>query len=148
MKLPVLSRNPKLYSTRRLVEAAAFVLLIFVLAAAQATLDPDIIWSRVPLPAAALRLPTAGKTVPACHTCELTMAAGASSIRHAHAHCPRCGEVLHRRKPHSIERTWALIFASLICLAPANLLPIMPVTSLGQIQSDTERCDYSGETGV
>ncbi len=119
------------------VSLFAFVLLIFVLAAAQATLDPDIVWSRVPLSAAALRLPEAGEAVLACHTCELTLAAGALSSRHQHAHCPRCGEALHRRKPHSIERTRALIVASLICLVPANLLPIMRVTSLGQIQSDT-----------
>jgi len=45
--------------------------------------------------------------------------------------------VLHRRKPQSIQRTWALIAAAAICLVPANLLPIMRVTSLGQVQSDT-----------
>jgi paraquat-inducible protein A len=44
--------------------------------------------------------------------------------------------VLHWRKPQSLERSWALIIAAAICLVPANLLPIMRVTSLGQIESD------------
>jgi paraquat-inducible protein A len=119
------------------VSLFAFVLLIFVLAAAQATLDPDIVWSRVPLPPAARRPPRPGEAVLSCHVCELTLPAGAAPRRHGHPHCPRCGEVLHRRKPRSLERTWALIVAAAICLFPANLLPIMRVTSLGQVQSDT-----------
>jgi paraquat-inducible protein A len=115
----------------------AFVLLIFVLAAAQAALDPDVVWSRLPLPATARRVPRPGEEVLSCHVCELTLPVGAAPRRHGHPHCPRCGEVMHRRKPRSLERTWALIAAATICLFPANLLPIMHVTSLGQIQSDT-----------
>jgi len=56
---------------------------------------------------------------------------------HAHLRCPRCHAALHARKPDSITRTWALLIASLILYVPANLLPIMAVTSLGQTQSDT-----------
>jgi paraquat-inducible protein A len=56
---------------------------------------------------------------------------------HGHLRCPRCGERLHRRKPDSIQRTWALVIAAVFCYVPANLLPIMTVTSLGQTQSDT-----------
>lgn len=46
--------------------------------------------------------------------------------------CPRCGARLHLRKPHSLERTWALILAAFICFFPANLYPMMTVTSLGR----------------
>jgi len=120
------------------VSLFAFVLLILVLAAAQASLDPDIVWSRVPVPDAARRLPTPGEQALSCHICELTLPVGtAQRSHHGRTHCPRCGAALHRRKPRSLERTWALVIAAVICLVPANLLPIMRVTSLGQIQSDT-----------
>jgi len=51
--------------------------------------------------------------------------------------CPRCGAELHARKPNSLQRTWALVIAAALCYAPANLLPIMTVTTLGRAQSDT-----------
>jgi paraquat-inducible protein A len=51
--------------------------------------------------------------------------------------CPRCTDVLRRRKPLSLQRTWALVIAALVFYVPANLYPVMSVTSLGQTQSDT-----------
>ncbi len=54
-----------------------------------------------------------------------------------HATCPRCGETLHARKPDSIARTWALLLAACLFYIPANVFPIMKVTSLGHIQADT-----------
>lgn len=51
--------------------------------------------------------------------------------------CPRCGNTLHFRKPGSIERTWALLITSYICLIPANVLPIMETGSLFGAQKDT-----------
>jgi paraquat-inducible protein A len=44
--------------------------------------------------------------------------------------CSRCGAILHPRKPHSIERTWALLVASMILYIPANTLPVMRTGSL------------------
>jgi paraquat-inducible protein A len=71
-----------------------------------------------------------------CHSCSLL-----SEIHgldeHSHARCPRCGAALHLRKPNSIARTWALLLAAVIFYIPANVLPIMKVTSLGKAQSDT-----------
>ncbi len=52
-------------------------------------------------------------------------------------HCPRCGARLDSRKPASLTRTWALLISSLIFLFPANLLPIMTVTYLGERQPNT-----------
>lgn len=70
-----------------------------------------------------------------CHDCGTLVRAPA---RPAHgARCPRCGAALHARKPRSIERTWAYVIAAAICYLPANLLPIMKVTSLGRVQADT-----------
>jgi paraquat-inducible protein A len=51
--------------------------------------------------------------------------------------CPRCGKNLALRRHNSIQRTWALIVAALICYIPANLLPVMVSTSLGSSEQDT-----------
>lgn len=72
----------------------------------------------------------------ACHSCNL-LSKAVSAGPHAKAVCPRCGEVLHARKPDSIARTWALLIAAVICYIPANLLPMTVVTSLGNTQEDT-----------
>lgn len=44
---------------------------------------------------------------------------------------------MHRRKPDSIARTWALVIAALVLYVPANVFPVMTVVSLGKAQSDT-----------
>ncbi|BCQ71338.1 hypothetical protein PEQA60_53280 [Pseudomonas sp. Eqa60] len=46
--------------------------------------------------------------------------------------CTRCGARVHPRRPNSILRTWALLLTAAILYIPANLLPIMTVSSLGQ----------------
>lgn len=51
--------------------------------------------------------------------------------------CPRCGTVLHFRKPNSIQRSWALLIAAYVLYLPANLLPIMETRSLFGPQQDT-----------
>ena len=70
-----------------------------------------------------------------CHDCGLLAQLPAS---HGEAAlCPRCGAELHERKPRSLERTLALVIAAIVCYVPANLLPVMTVTSLGKAESDT-----------
>ncbi len=51
--------------------------------------------------------------------------------------CPRCGEELAFRRPESIQRTWALLVAALVCYLPANLLPVMTTTTLTSVEDDT-----------
>ncbi|MCL9655354.1 paraquat-inducible protein A [Pseudomonas protegens] len=46
--------------------------------------------------------------------------------------CTRCGALVHPRRPNSILRTWALLLTAAILYIPANVLPIMTVSSLGQ----------------
>ena len=70
-----------------------------------------------------------------CHACELLVEMPAAGDHGAA--CPRCGAPLHRRKPMSLQRTWALVIAAAICYVPANLLPVMTVTSLGKSEGDT-----------
>jgi paraquat-inducible protein A len=82
------------------------------------------------------RAPTtaASRGLLVCHACGLLSRAGP----HAHdACCPRCGARLHRRKPDSVSRTWALLIAAMVCYIPANVLPMMYTGSLFGSQSDT-----------
>ncbi|MCA9502896.1 MAG: paraquat-inducible protein A [Spirochaetaceae bacterium] len=74
-----------------------------------------------------------------CHTCRLVVAIPPVAAHDAHAAlgCPRCGSDVHRRKPDSLSRTWAFLIAAILCYLPANLYPIMSVTSLGRTQADT-----------
>jgi len=115
----------------------AFAILIFVLAAAQAALDPDLVWSRVPVSTDVTRPLQAGEDRIGCDVCELLVPSRAALFDGRHLRCPRCTDVLHHRKPESLQRTWALLIAAVVFYVPANLLPIMTVTSLGRSQSDT-----------
>ncbi|MEN8107419.1 MAG: paraquat-inducible protein A [Pseudomonadota bacterium] len=68
-----------------------------------------------------------------CHTCGLLLRLAAGS----HSHCPRCSSVVHQRFPNSINMTWALLISAMAMYLPANIFPVMAVTSLGNTQSDT-----------
>lgn len=70
----------------------------------------------------------------ACHTCGLLSrrAGNSAAIR-----CPRCDSRLHDRIPRSLSRSWAFLIAAIVLYVPANLLPIMHLTTLGKTQSDT-----------
>jgi len=70
-----------------------------------------------------------------CHTCSLVVAT--PNGPDAPLRCPRCRASIHRRKPNSLARTWALLLAAIICYVPANLYPVMEVTTLGRSQADT-----------
>ena len=70
-----------------------------------------------------------------CHTCQLVVVIPEEPVHSLG--CPRCHSRVHRRKPNSLSRTWALLVAAVICYVPANLYPIMEVTSLGKAQADT-----------
>ncbi|MBS0344368.1 MAG: paraquat-inducible protein A, partial [Proteobacteria bacterium] len=67
-----------------------------------------------------------------CHHCG-TVWRGAQ----VHEPCARCGTRLHRRKPDSLSRTWALVVAAAILYLPANLLPVMITRTLFGAQYDT-----------
>ncbi|MBP9961379.1 MAG: paraquat-inducible protein A [Pseudomonas sp.] len=51
--------------------------------------------------------------------------------------CTRCGALVHARRPNSLMRTWALLITAAILYIPANILPIMTVSTLGQGSPDT-----------
>lgn len=70
----------------------------------------------------------------ACHTCGLV---SRYPVARLGLRCPRCRVALHARIPRSLSRTWAFLVAGMLLYLPANLLPIMHVTSLGRRRSDT-----------
>ncbi|MFJ4142518.1 paraquat-inducible protein A [Pseudomonas sp. NPDC089734] len=65
-----------------------------------------------------------------CHTCGYACQEDATQ-------CPRCDSPVHRRKPDSIARTWAFLIAGLIFYIPANVLPVMYTTMLGNSSQNT-----------
>lgn len=70
----------------------------------------------------------------ACHSCgQLSRPASVPGK----PHCPRCLAPLHSRSPRSLSRSWAFLLAAILLYLPANLLPIMQVTSLLGTREDT-----------
>lgn len=69
-----------------------------------------------------------------CHDCHLLIEAHRVAEQ---PRCPRCGAHLHARKPNSLARTWALVWAAIILIVPANVLPITITSTLGAKQADT-----------
>ena len=71
-----------------------------------------------------------------CHDCGFVVALEGGS-HHTALHCPRCRAAVHRRKPDSLNRTWALVITASMLYVPANIFPVMKVISLGKAQEDT-----------
>lgn len=65
-----------------------------------------------------------------CHTCGMVSP-------ETDVNCPRCGVVLHVRKPSSIQRTVALMLAAALLYIPSHLLPVMTIVELGDVQPQT-----------
>ncbi|TBU96771.1 paraquat-inducible protein A [Phytopseudomonas dryadis] len=80
----------------------------------------------------------------ACHECDLLM-------RKPHiadgerAECPRCGYELYSHRHQVVRRSMALVLAALLLYVPANFLPIMHLSLLGQRSEDTV---WSGVLGL
>ena len=51
--------------------------------------------------------------------------------------CPRCSGIVWRRKPNSIQRTWALVIAASLFYIPANIFPVLTVELMGKGEPDT-----------
>jgi paraquat-inducible protein A len=69
-----------------------------------------------------------------CETCGLlSRPADAAS----EGRCPRCDGELEFRKPHSVQRSWALLIAAAACYIPANALPVLTTTTATGVSSDT-----------
>lgn len=53
------------------------------------------------------------------------------------ATCPRCGSLVHSRKPQSLARTWAFLISGYILYIPANILPMLDTQTFFGVQRDT-----------
>lgn len=52
-------------------------------------------------------------------------------------HCPRCHHYMYPRKRHSLQNTLALLVAAAIFYIPANMLPIMTMSTLFEERTET-----------
>lgn len=72
----------------------------------------------------------AARGLASCHSCGKVQPL-------EHGRCVRCDAGLHLRKPHSLQRTWALTFAAVILYIPANVYPIMRADRIGGAEENT-----------
>ncbi|MNO79462.1 Inner membrane protein YebS [compost metagenome] len=72
----------------------------------------------------------------ACHECDLLMRRLHLEPGHK-ATCPRCGYELEAHRLHMVKRCLALVITALLLYIPANFLPIMHISILGQTSTDT-----------
>ena len=68
-----------------------------------------------------------------CLTCRLVC----EDKRYPQLRCPRCHSPLNSRTRESVHRSWAFLLAALIFYLPANLLPVMHTTALGNGGGDS-----------
>lgn len=129
--------------------------LVALVAAMSVSFDPREVWRRVEwakggtTPGISVKRPAVpgesgsihegiptgiGLGIVSCDSCGLP--SRPADIREP-GRCPRCGRVLALRRRNAVQRTWALIIASLICYIPANLLPVMVTTTLVSTKEDT-----------
>nr|WP_284047694.1 paraquat-inducible protein A [Halomonas gemina] len=116
----------------------AFCAFALLLLATTQSLDADWLWFSLagePLAPTGARTgePAAPQGLAGCATCGLVNRLESDG----HGRCRRCGEGLHARLPHSLQRTWALLAAATVMYLPANLYPIMTTTSLGHASPST-----------
>ncbi len=110
----------------------ALVALLLTMIAADALVDPQAVWEA--MDRRGLTVWHADKPGPGalgCETCGLVARPVAGG------RCRRCYAALHPRKPDSIARTWALLFAAAVLYIPANLYPVLTVIQLGSGQPAT-----------
>lgn len=114
----------------------AFIGLLVISAAAVASFDPAVLWSRLgPATDGVPEGSAASMGYATCHTCDLLVARPEPGHRWS---CPRCGSAVHGMRMHdSLPRTWALLSAATLLLVPANVLPVMTVVRFGQGEPST-----------
>lgn len=69
-----------------------------------------------------------------CHHCQALIC---STLAKDIGRCPRCNTKLHQRVENSEQKTLALLITAAIFYIPANTLPILHSTTLGEVKADT-----------
>jgi len=96
--------------------------------AIDATIDRRAVWRAIGPDEGA----RPGKSAVACLDCGLLVPRTGKAPC-----CPRCGAVLHHRKPQAQTRTAALVLAAAMLYIPANLLPVLTIERYGRIEHHT-----------
>ena len=138
LMLGILVSVVKLSSLATVVPSIAlwtFGLLIFFIAAILNNLDKEMLWEQISPKIRSLETQNIkeGTQLTNCHNCHVLC----TITPHHESQCPRCSAVLHVRKPNSLTRCTALLIAAFVLYIPANLLPVMVVTSMGKTEGDT-----------
>ena len=125
------------------LDTALFALIgmMISMAAADAALDKESIWQALDKadhqPAVAAPGPTRSENpvrppfLIGCHCCDLV------NLARPGWGCTRCGTKLHVRKPGSINRSLCLLIAAAMLYIPANVYPVMVITTLGSSEPFT-----------
>jgi paraquat-inducible protein A len=92
------------------------------------SLDERSVWNVVPLRS----IRSSGRNSLSCVICALVL-----PLERERSTCPRCNSTLHRRKPESVQRTLALVFAGFLLYLPANTLPVLTIERFGREQPNT-----------
>ncbi len=112
-----------------------FALLMIFIAAILNDLDTEMLWEQISpkIQANQTQYDQLNTQLTHCHNCHLLC-----TVSEEHEICcPRCDAAVHFRKPDSLNRCTALVIAATVMYIPANLLPVMVVTSLGKTEGDT-----------
>lgn len=125
------------------LQPGAFLLggLMLMMAVMDSTFDASIIWRHQSVhkrhglgsyDCEDKVLPPPEKMV-SCHACHMVFVADhVVDAEQDMGDCPRCGQILRRRKRNSLKATVAFLIASLSCYIPANLFPVMSLIKLGR----------------
>ena len=111
----------------------ALFVLVAILILANLKLDRMKLWSWINPSNYFAQFPE--ETTLDCRHCGSSV--GLSVLAGRHGRCPRCGSEVTERIPHSLQKSAALTLAAAILYIPANLLPIMTYSTLGEVESDT-----------
>ncbi|QVQ27497.1 paraquat-inducible protein A [Achromobacter deleyi] len=96
-------------------------------------LSPHVLWRYAEtVGVVPVHVPESGPDVvlTGCHVCGQVQALPREADPEAHHHCVRCEAQVHYRKPDHLARTWALLLAAVVFYIPANVLPVMQVSSV------------------
>lgn len=107
--------------------------LLTILLTIVARLSPQALWRHAEdagLAQAAEPRYEPGHVLAGCHACGLVQDLADHAPDGHVRRCARCHAVMHNRKPQSLARTWALMLSAAILYIPANILPVMHITSV------------------
>lgn len=96
-------------------------------------LSPHVLWRYAEtVGVVPIHVPESGPdtVLAGCHVCGQVQALPRDADPEEEHHCVRCEAVVHYRKPDHLARTWALLLAAVVFYIPANVLPVMQVSSV------------------